>query len=289
MIQLIWGKEGSCKTTFGLSNPKPLFHMELDIGGFERAAWRLPKELRVKQCEPKENIRGLDWSQWDIVTKPYYPPLSLDKLVGTEKVSYANAVTVRFPRKVVGYRELWEELIVDYVTVCQAPVVKTIMPDSATTLWFTCHTAHLQDKQEIQLHSGRGITENHPDFREKLQAVEFPNDKMYSFLATAKSFGKNLIMTHYPTDEYADKLDERGRKESYKTGNLLPDGFKHEKEKVDIVIWTYIARTDKGLVPSARVGEKCGVPGLGVTACGLEIIPPSYDGLMELRNTLAGG
>ena len=41
MIISLWGVEGCGKSSTGLSFPKPMFHLDLDLGGFERAVWRL--------------------------------------------------------------------------------------------------------------------------------------------------------------------------------------------------------------------------------------------------------
>lgn len=283
MIISVWGKEGSGKSSLGLSFPKPLLHMELDLGGFERAAWRLPEGTRVRYCEVKEDLKSIDWSEWDIVTKPYPVPIQMDKLLGAQQVQQQGGkVTVRFPRRVVGYKELWEEIVTDFVTVCQVAAVKSIMTDSATVLWTVCHQGHLQDKQEIQL--AQGMKETDDKFREKLQPVEFPNDKMRSLIYTAKSFGKNLIMTHYEGDVYANKVTEKGV-ESYKTGQVVPDGFKHTTEIDDIVISTYVEQNQ----PRAKVTIKCGLPGMGMTAVGLELPEATYQGLIELQQTLRGG
>ncbi len=534
MINLIWGKEGSGKSSLGLTWPKPLFHMELDLGGFDRASWRLPKDTRIKRCEIGEDIKGINWADWDIVTKPYPIPMQLEKMLGAQTVKDGNKVSIRFPRRVIGYRELWEDIIMDYVTACQVSGLKTIMPDSFTQQWkiclapstrilytdltwraigeakvgdkligfseyieptgrrrlrestieavkervnsaykilmdngasviasrehpwlkvmseriwdslsqawflkeqwvmteslrvgdslrfmckpwetdtsweagylaglydgegcvdspkaltlsqksdpvitslisalesrgfeskmydksskggytirihskdeilrflgsirpsrllpraaevwggrtvngdnhlativgiepvettelidiktstatfiaeglfsHNCHTAHLQDKQEIQISQGMKDTDS--KFRERLTPMEFPNDKMRSFLYTSTSFGKQLVITHYPTDVYANKVTDKGV-ESYATGELTPEGFKHTKELVDIIIWTY---SDKNQ-PRAKIGDKCGLAGMGMSACGLELPYASYEGLMELQEILRG-
>ena len=303
MIISLWGKEGSGKSSVGLSFPKPLFHQELDIGGFDRAAWFVAKqykestgkELRIRRCAPKEDISKLDWNEWDIVTKPYVTPVQLEKLMG---VSQKAGVSVRFPRQVIGVKEVWQDIIIDTVTVGQVPIVKTIMPDSATQLWWVCHSSLLQEKQEIQI--AQGIKPEAKDFREKLMPVEFPNNRMREVIYTVKSFGKHYVMTHYPKDIYANKVTDRGI-ESYATGEVEPDGFKHTVTLDDIVLWCY-AEVDKrrdiikGVenpdfnkpVPRARISLKCGLSGLGMKAVGLELPTPDYEGLMELQSMVRG-
>ncbi len=301
MIASAWGLEGSGKSTFGLTFPKPLFHLDLDLGGFDRAVWRLEQEaeksgtpLRIRRCEPKEDLSKLNWADYDIVTKPYPVPVQLEKLMGVQQ----QGVSVRFPRKVIGIKELWQETVMDIVHACQSPAVKTIMPDSATQHWWVCHTSLLQEKQEIQLSTG--VKETDPKFREKLQPVEFPNDRMTTIVYTCRSFGKNLIMTHYPKDIYAEKLVGEAI-QSYKTGNVEPDGFKHTVKLDDIVIWCYtevdkrreiikgVANEDYNKpVPRATISLKCGLPGMGMKSVGLDLPAPSYDGLMELQSMMRG-
>ena len=302
MIASAWGIEGGGKSTFGLSYPKPLFHLDLDLGGFERAIWYLEKQakdagapLRIKVCDPKEDVNKIDWSQWDIVSKPYLAPIQKEKLLG---IQAAAGVSVRFPRAVKGVKELWQEIVTDIITVGQVPSLKTIMLDSATQLWWICHTGFLQEKQEIQI--GRDIKETANEFREKLQPVEFPNNRMRDLIYTVRSFGKHLMMTHYPKDIYAEKVGDKGI-ESYKTGEVSPDGFKHTVTLDDIVLWCF-SEIDKrkeimpGIpnedynkpVPRATISLKCGLSGMGMKAVGLELPSPSYEGLMELQAMMSG-
>lgn len=272
------------------------------MGGFERAIWRVEKEaekagtpLRVRVCDPGEDISKLDWNEWDIVSKPYLAPVQMEKLLGVQQ---KPGVSVRFPRQVIGIKELWQEVVIDIVTVCQARGVKSIMPDSATQLWWICHTSLLQEKQEIQL--GQGMKANDDKFRERLQPMEFPNDRMRSLIYTARSAGKHFLMTHYPKDVYANKVGDKGI-ESYATGEVTPDGFKHTVTLDDIVLWCYTEvdkrkEIVKGMenpnynkpVPYAKVDLKCGLQGMGMTAVGLELPSPSYEGLMELQQMMRG-
>lgn len=302
MIVSTWGIEGCGKSTYGLTYPKPLFHLDLDLGGFERAIWRIEEEakktgtpLRIKKCSAKEDIRKLDWNDWDIVSKPYVTPVQLEKMMGVQQ---KEGLSVRFPRQVEGVKEVWQEIVVDIVTVGQVPIVETIMPDSATQLWWLCHTSLLQEKQEIQIANKMSPMDD--KFREKLQPVEFPNNRMRDLIYTVRSFGKHMVMTHYPKDVYANKVGDKGI-ESYATGEVEPDGFKHTVTLDDIVIWCYTEidkrrEIIKGVenpdynkpVPRAKISLKCGLSGMGIRAVGLELPSPSYEGLMELQSMMRG-
>jgi hypothetical protein len=240
--------------------------MDLDVGGFDRASWRM-------------DTTG-------IVSKPYPIPIQMEKLIGAQKIG----ASIRFPRQVVGYKEVWQQIVKDYVEACQDPNIKSIFIDSATQLWTICHTSLLQEKQEVQL--SKGIKADSYEFRERLQPMEFPNDRIRSLIYTARSYGKNLIMSHYPKDLYGEKLDENGKKVEYKTGEIDLDGFKHTKALVDLVIYlSFEVRTnpvtkERKSVLIAKI-TTCGLPGLGTSAVGQEI-EPSYQGILNLQEMMKG-
>lgn len=268
MIVALWGPEKSWKSTMALTWPRPLVHFDLDVGGFDRAAWRI-------------DTTG-------ITSKSYPIPIQMEKMLGAKEVTTDKGPTVRFPRQVIGYREVWQQIVIDYVAACQDEKVATIVMDSSTQLWVICHTGLLQEKQEIQI--AKGMKPTHSDFRERLQPVEFPNDRMRSLIYTARSYHKHLILTHYPKDVYKDKVTDKGI-EQYKSGDITPDGFKDTQKLVDIVIWVDLeeVRRDGGIVYEVHAKiTKCGLEGLGTTAVGLEI-EPSYQGIIELRERMSGG
>ncbi|KKK61337.1 hypothetical protein LCGC14_3015360, partial [marine sediment metagenome] len=127
------------------------------------------------------------------------------------------------------------------------------------------------------------------------------------FIYTVRSFGKHLVMTHYPKDVYANRVTDHGI-ESYATGEVSPDGFKHTVTLVDIVLWCYTEEDKRREImvmegddvkmtanpdyskpmPKAKVSLKCGLAGMGMKAVGLELPAPSYEGLMELQAAMRG-
>jgi hypothetical protein len=299
-VCMTWGKEGSGKTTFGLTFPKPLYHFDLDVGGFERANWRLPEGTRLLQLNAHDSLQEVRWADYDIVSKPYLSPVQLDKLLGAERITdpVSKKLTVRFPREVSGYRELWQEIIVDYVEVCKQSLVQSVMIDSATQIWNICHNALLQDKQEIQ--KANGIKPESPLFREKLLPVEFPNDKMRTLIYNARNFGKNLVLTHYPKDDYKDVMGANG-KESVKSGTQSPDGFKDTMKLIDVGVWCYTEVNTNRLLadksanpaygktfPFAKIDLKCGLSGLGMQAVGTVLPEPSYDSIIMIQKIAKG-
>jgi len=307
-ITAIVGDEGSCKSTMGLSWPKPLFHFEIDFGGFSRAAWRLKKEnpdIRIKQCTQDEDITKIDFAEFDIITKPYPKPLQVNKLMGqlTGKSSTPSVRTFTQPKKVDGMKELWQTFVTDFVYVCQQKTV-TQMIDSATALWNIDHNTRLQELQEIQEYKWKidSQTKNLPfnenEYRERLQPIEYgqPNDRMTTVLQTSRSFQKNLVLTHYPTDEYGVVSDGKGGTMEGKTGKSVIDGFKHTGKLCDLIVWTYVkdsSKFDKDTkktiavkVPTAKI-TKCGIEGMGLDAVGKEVTA-SFNGIISLRNLMRG-
>jgi len=300
-VVAIVGEEGTCKTTMGLTFELPLFHFEIDVGGFRRAAWRLEKtnpELRVKRCGVGEDLTTIDFSAYDIITKPYPKPLQQNKLMGqlTGQGSSPSIRTITQPKKVEGMREMWQTFITDFVYVCGQRTV-TLNFDSSTVLWNIAHNCRLQELQENQEYKWKldSATKSVPfpenEYRERLQPIEYgpANDRMRTLLDTARSFGKNLILVHYPTDEYGTVADGKGGVKDGKTGRRVIDGFKETAKLCDLIVWTSVkdmpntqGKTIK--MPIAKI-TKCGVEGMGLDAVGQEI-PASMEGFINLRNLM---
>ena len=274
-IVAICGDEGSGKTTMALSFPSPLRHFDIDVGGYRRAAWRMVTE--------------------GVTTKAYPRPVQINKLLGQQKDEASSRMN--FPKKVEGMKELWQDIVTDFVAACQDAEVATIVLDSATMLWTICHSGVLQEVQERQLYRWKNNSEtrNRPfdenEYRERLLPVEYgpANDRMRQLLHTARSFHKNLVITHYPADEYGTIPDGKGNIVEGKTGIKIMDGFKETLKLSDLVVWTSIKETvDEGKAtkyPSAKI-TKCGIEDMGLGAVGLEIIA-SYEAFINLKNTMS--
>jgi len=275
-ICAICGDEGTCKTTMAISFPKPLVHFDTDVGGFRRAAWRLSKE-ELEQ----------------IVSKGYPKPIQVAKLIGQTGTPTTRIVV---PKKVEGMKELWQQFAQDFVDACMKPENATIVVDSATVLWNICHQSYLQELQERQLakhmRERKGIPFDENEYRERLQPMEYgpANDKMRTVLHTARTFSKNLVLTHYPTDEYGVVPDAKGNMVEGKTGAKIMDGFKETVKLSDMVMWLSVKETveagKKTKHPTAKI-TKCGLEGMGLDAVGLEI-PASYEGIINLQRLMRG-
>lgn len=287
---VLWGAEGTWKTTIGLSFPKPIFHIETDLGGFERAAWRFSSDTKILRLKSNEPVSGVDFSKWDVVTKPFAIPVQIERLLGAQTAGATSKSTIKFPKRLIGYKECWQNIVLDYVSACQSTACKSVMIDSATQCWSICHNGLLQEKQEIQLASG--TKEDSSTFRERLQPVEFPNDRMRSLLYTADSYKKFLILSHYDKDIYGEKFDSEGRKQEYKTGEVTVDGFKGTTQLADIVLRlslgsrTNLVTSKMETVVNAKIVIKCGLPGMGTLAVNRELLVPSFDGLIALQEQM---
>ncbi|KKN19279.1 hypothetical protein LCGC14_0947440 [marine sediment metagenome] len=271
-ISAICGDEGTGKTTMALTFPKPLRHFDVDVGGYRRAAWRLATEDRE--------------------SKSYPMPIQTNKLMGQTVVSSR----IQVPKKVEGMKAMWQDIITDFVAACQDTAVKTIVLDSSTLLWNICHKSTLEEIQEKQLAKHKKDRPNIPfdenDYRERLQPIEYgtANDRMRTILHTARSYQKNLVLVHYPTDEYGTIADSKGNMVEGKTGRIVLDGFKETVKLVDLVVWTSVKEIMKEGVkekqPIAKI-TKCGIEGMGLSAVGLEV-EATYEGIINLKNLMQG-
>ena len=275
-ITAICGDEGTGKTTMALTFPKPLRHFDIDVGGYRRAIWRLDTT--------------------DSASKSYPRPIQVNKLMGQQTTSVSTRIEI--PKQVTGMKELWQNVVTDFVEACQDAAVRTIVLDSSTLLWNICHNAHLQELQERQKvkWTTNPDTKHRPwddnEYRERLQPIEYgpANDRMRTLLHTARSFSKNLVLVHYPTDEYGTIPDGKGNMVEGKTGKTILDGFKETVKLVDLVVWTSIKSTlVQGVEQKSAVAKitKCGIEGMGLSAVGLEV-EATYEGIVNLKNMMMG-
>jgi hypothetical protein len=268
-VIVICGDEGTGKTTEALTFPQPIVHFDIDVGGYRRASWRIITDL--------------------IVSKSYPKPIQIDKLMGSVKDEVSSRISI--PKKVEGMKELWQDIVTDYVRTCQNKEVNTIVLDSSTLLWVICHSAYLQEIQEKQPGNyDQTKNGNQPwndnMYRERLQPIEYaqPNDRMRSLINTARTFNKNLVLTHYPTDEYGAIPDGRGNITEGKTGQKILDGFKETVKLADLVVWNSIKDINGAKATVSKI-TKCGLAGMGLGVVGMEVLA-DYESIMNLRNLI---
>lgn len=288
-IVAICGEEGSCKTTMSLTFPKPSSHLDIDVGGYKRAAWRIDTTDIETHSFPKP-LTDADIAKMKGIVKP-------DPEVSTRAVA--------IPKKVEGMKELWQSIIDQLVQDCLREDIKSITMDSSTQMYKVGCDAYLQEIQEKQLIKWKKNNPNTPfdenDYREKLQPVEYGvvYDRLQRIYHTSRSYKKNLILIHYPTDEYGPMPDGRGGFAEGKTGKTIMDGYKETAKFSDFVAWLSVkSRTvlsDPTNPQSPKIEEKypvakitkCGIEGTGLRAVGLEI-PATYEGIVNIVNLLKG-
>lgn len=282
-IVALCGEEGTCKTTMALTFPKPLSHLDVDVGGYARAAWRLD----VSQAESHSFPKPL--TEADIAKMK-------GQAIANPK---ASTRSLGVPKKIEGMKELWQNIIDQIVKDALNQEVRTIVIDSATMHYKIGCDAYLQELQEKQLykHKTNSQTRNIPfdenNFREKLQPVEYGNvyDRLQRVYHTCRSYRKNLVLVHYPTDEYGTIPDGRGGLVDGKTGKVIMDGYKDTAKFADIVMWLSVkSQMKEGKEDKFPVAKftKCGVEGMGLRAVGMEV-PASYEGIINLKNLMQQG
>lgn len=282
-IIALCGEEGTCKTTMALSFPKPLSHLDIDMGGYARAAWRIDTEGIVTHSFPKP-LTDADIAKMKGIVNPN---------------PQASTRTVAIPKKIEGMKELWQNIIDQIVTDALDSELRSIVIDSATMHYKIGCDAYLQELQEKQLIKWKSDprTRNTPfdenEYRERLQPIEYGNvyDRLQRIYHTTRSYRKNLILIHYPTDEYGAIPDGRGGVTDGKTGKIIMDGYKDTAKFADIVMWLSLkSRSVSGKEEKYAVAKftKCGVEGMGLGAVGQEV-SASYDGIVGLRYMMKGG
>ena len=134
-IIALCGEEGSCKTTMALTYPKPLSHLDIDVGGYRRAAWRLDTSEIESHIFPKP-LTDAD----------------IAKMKGIVEVNpKASTRTKAIPKKIEGMKELWQIIIDQIVKDALNPKLRSIAIDSATLHYKIGCDAYLQELQEKQL------------------------------------------------------------------------------------------------------------------------------------------
>lgn len=289
-IVALCGEEGTCKTTMALSFPKPLSHLDVDVGGYERAAWRI-------------DVSGVE-------THSFPKPLTdadIAKMKGLTSNPKASTRTAGVPKKVEGMKELWQTIIDQIVKNALDPELRTIVIDSATLHYKIGCDAYLQELQEKQLirwktnPQTKSLPFDENEYREKLQPIEYGAvyDRLQRIYHTTRSYKKHLVLIHYPTDEYGAISDGKGGITEGKTGKVIMDGYKDTAKFADIVVWLSIKSrsvpSDPKNPKSQKMEEKypvakftkCGVEGMGLKAVGMEIAA-DYDSIVNLRNLMKG-
>ena len=266
MIVAIEGESKTGKTSLSLTFQKPLHHLDLDPGGFERAARRFQAEV----------------SSGSIKHTTYFTPLQAikEKIGGAEKAGMVFLPTKRLK----GYKELWYKLLGDYFTCLESKTIRVVVFDPFTAVWELCRHGYLQELQERQ--------DPNEKPRERLQPIEhgIPNTRMKSLLDAGREAGKDLVLVHSMTDVYEKRLVD-GRVEEIVTGRDFA-GWKYLESLVDLLLLTRIStqteRVDNKTIVKHIPEAEVKLSGLGLDLLGVKFIDPSYDKIVK-HMELAGG
>ena len=206
----------SCKTTLGLTFPKPLTVMEIDVGGFDRAIYRFQKEYDS-----------------GLIRYESYPfPFQIGKL---DPVN----LTVRPSKIIVGMKELFYKFAANFIRHLEDDTA-SILVDTGTLLYELTCAGYLQEKQEIQFDPKGNLLPNEK-LRVSLTPVEYrePYIRMRGFVYQAKAHKKHLILNHHATDEYGPVLQKDGSIAEARTGKRARHGWQQLGDSADVMVHTY--------------------------------------------------
>lgn len=251
----LWGDIKTCKSTLGLTFPKPLVHFDFDLG-FQRASPTLPSDCKVLKV-------------------PWHEPLQEHHLLEADVVSKSYQIPIRLPKqKVQGLLELWEEQVMPQMLLAIThPRIASLNYDTGTVLWRLATGAQLQRAQR-----------DNPN-RVNLIQIEYgtPNQEMRALIGACRNFGKNLCIIHHIGGKYEDRWTQKGI-ESLRVGDTW-DGFSHLGALADVIARSYIETVGGYKVPKLVI-ETCGYT---LEAEGQEIPMPSFVSLLEKINLSRNG
>lgn len=235
MIFVLWGEDKSCKTTLALSFPRPLVHMELDVGGFDRANRNLFRAADPERSISELNLPIKDWvKDGSIRHKEYILPLQIENMDPVQ--------TARSRKIVIGMKELFYKMVGEYITFLRDSEITTIVIDTGTMFYNLICDSYLQEMQESQLPlRPDGLGKDGKFLRVQLQQPEYrePYSRMAGIIYQAKAHKKNLVLTHHATDEYGMVQQAGGVLGQGMTGKRQLHGWKKLGTACDVMGKTY--------------------------------------------------
>lgn len=252
----IQGDEKTGKTTFALTAPDPTWYFEFDIKGLDRAVWRF-KSKQIKHTSYPQ-------PQQFLVTKN----------------------SLKEPQRLMGIKEIWYKYLQDYLKFLEDETYQTGVIDTATTLWSICHDTYLQEKQEVQIAKGEK-----GKLRESLSEVEYgePNNRFRALINAAHNANKNLVLVHYETDVYEQRLLD-GVVKSFRTGKRRAEGFKYTPKLADMMVKTerVLVPAIKGSTASWKMRAIVIEPGMALVPPAFELPEPTWDSLVGIIKMVRG-
>jgi hypothetical protein len=251
----IWGDIKTAKTTFALTAPKPLFHMDLDLG-FERAENRFESSSDIHKINSNlsEFLSTLNGIPQDAIITRRYP------------------VPILWPgQNIQGMIALLETVTTDIGTAYMTPGIKSVVVDTGTVLWTVATSAHLERVQQRN------------EQRQRLQQIEYarPNAEMRALYGAARSYNTSLVITHHVGGVYKEQLGTQGI-ESMRVGDTWA-GFTGMGGVVDIVGRTGITRNGTNDITPMMQVETCGY---SLALEGQMLENPTFNGVLDTINNL---
>jgi len=251
----IMGDPKTCKTTWLLTAPTPILHIDLD-NGIARAIGTF--KGTYNQLPINHTVTAPDLAGFDLISIPFQFPVQWPGQKTQNHTMIANLIDTIFK------------------VVCEVPWIASVAVDTGTVLWPTLHNAHLES---LQLKNSN---------RESLIPVEYGpvNTKMRSYFTNVIHSGKNLIISHHIRDVrqeviVKDKVVEQKIGETW-------DGWSKLEGLVDVLIRTRVenrAVNQKGQMVSKAFPYievvRCG---WSLDAVGQRVDDFSFDGLLKFVN-----
>jgi len=173
---------------------------------------------------------------------------------------------------------LWATFEHIYDVGLHDPTIKTVFIDTGTQMW----------KADTQEYLENYVRRTNPK-RTQLQQIEYrmPNDRMRAKILAARTVNKNLIISHYESDEYEERFvtapDGSVKKESVKTGRKLHAGFTDIPNLTDLHLYAFLRNVvvhnrdgtaQPKFVPFVQILTPGWAP---LSAIGLEIPEPTFE------------
>lgn len=248
----LWGDIKTAKTTLALTAPKPLFHADLDLG-LDRAISRFANDHVTQIDHPLSTLlESRTLHDNEIVSRPYLIPMLWPG------------------QSMQGMLTMLNTVVTDVAAAYACPNIKSVIIDTGTVLWTLATNAHLERVQQTNSQ------------RQRLQQIEYarPNSELRTLYSAARTYRKNLIITHHMGGIYKERLTDHGV-ESVRIGDTWA-GFSGMGAIMDIVVRTAISRNDAIPVPMIKI-ETCGY---ALALEEQELTNPTFDMLLGIINNL---
>ena len=247
------GENKTGTSSLSLTFPKPLYHVDFDPGGFERAARRFQEEV----------ANGL------IEHRTFFTPLQALR----DKVG--DITTMKPVKKLRGYKEQWYEMLSLYFGILEGGKYKTAVFDTFTGVYELCRDAYLQELQEAQPATAQP--------RERLLQIEYGaiNKRMKVLIDAATEISQSrefhLVLVHHMTDIYEKKLVD-GKVEDFKVGRDFA-GWKKLDDLVHLLLECKLDKGKDGYIPSAKIA----LSGMGLHLYNISAIQnPTWEKIAKL-------